>query len=200
MAKYWEHLEYHEDTVEKHKITEDEIQFLKKLQKEMNTQDNCGQADPRYWVIRDFDKVYGEKLNNPDGFTVYDSDDGNDVCEIEYRIFGSSKMADEILKELEEQEYELSDDDKQTICDAYDLDSLIEALEELDFSVMQYEIVPKYSGMFLTQKAAEEHLRANYYHYSGNATTYAMTAWRSKEADRLYKILHSVDFEQLNMD
>lgn len=200
MAKYWEHLEYHEDTVEKHKITEDEIRFLKELQKEMNTQDSCGQADPRYWVIRDFDKVYGEKLNNPDGLTVYNSDDGNEVCEIEYRMFGSSKMADEILKELEEQEYELSDNDKQTICDAYDLDSLIEALEELDFSVMQYEIVPKYFGMFLTQKAAEEHLRANYYHYSGNATTYAMTAWRSKEADMLYKILHSVDFEQLNMD
>lgn len=198
MAKYWEHLEYHEDTVEKHKITEDEIRFLKELQKEMNTQDSCGQADPRYWVIRDFNKVYGEKLNNPDGFTVYDSDDGNEVCEIKYQIFGSSKMADEILKELEEQGYELSEEDRQRICDAYDLDSLIESLEELDFSVMQYEIVPKYSGMFLTQKAAEEHLRANYYHYSDNATTYAMTAWRSKEADMLYKILHSVDFEQLN--
>ena len=61
MAKYWKHLEYHEDTVEKHKITEDEIRFLKELQKEMNTQDSCGQADPRYWVIRDFDKVYGRK-------------------------------------------------------------------------------------------------------------------------------------------
>lgn len=198
MAKYWKHLEYHEDTVEKHKITEDEIRFLKELQKEMNTQDSCGQADPRYWVIRDFDKVYGEKLNNPDGFTVYDSDDGNEVYEIEYRIFGSSKMADEILKKLEEQEYELSDDDKQTICDAYDLDSLIEALEELGFSVVQYEIVPKYSGMFLTQKAAEEHLKKNYYHYADNATTYAMTAWRSREADVLYKLLRSVDFEQLN--
>lgn len=177
MAKYWENLEYHEDTVEKHKITEDEIRFLKELQKEMNTQDNLGQADPRYWVIRDFGKVYGEKLNNPDGFTVYDSDDGNEVCEIEYRIFGSSEMADEILKELEEQGYELSEEDRQRIYDTWDLDSLIEALEELNFSVVQYEIVPKYSGMFLTQKAAEEHLRANYYHYADNATTYAMTAW-----------------------
>lgn len=198
MAKYWEHLEYHEDTVEKHKITEDEIRFLKELQKEMNTQDNLGQADPRYWVIRDFSKVYGERLNNPDGFTVFDSDDGSEVCEIEYRMFGTSEMVDEILKEFEEKEYELSEEDRQRIYDTWDLDSLIEVLVELDFSVAQYEIVPKYSGMFLTQKAAEEHLRANYYHYSDNATTYAMTAWRSKEADMLYKILHSVDFEQLN--
>lgn len=198
MAKYWENLEYHEDTVEKHKITEEELRFLKELQKEMNTQDNLGQADPRYWVIRDFSKVYGEKLNNPDGFTVFDSDGGNEVCEIEYRIFRTSEMADEILKELKAQEYELSNEDKEKIEDAYDFDSLIEALKELEFSVMQYEIVPKYSGMFLTQKAAEEHLRKNYYHYTDNATTYAMTAWRSQEADMLYKILHSVDFEQLN--
>lgn len=198
MAKYWKNLEYHEDTVEKHKITEDEIRFLKELQKEMNTQDNLGQADPRYWVIRDFGKVYGERLNNPDGFTVFDSDGGSEVCEIEYRIFRTSEMADEILKKLEEQDYDLSDDDKQTIEDAYDLDSLIEALEELDFSVVQYEIVPKYSGMFLTQKAAEEHLRKNYYHYTDDATTYAMTAWRSQEVDMLYKILHSVDFDLLD--
>lgn len=200
MAKYWEHLEYHEDTVEKHKITEDEIRFLKELQKEMNTQDNLRQADPRYWVIRDFGKIYGEKLNNPDGFTVYDPEDGYEICEIEYRIFGSFEMAGEILKKFEDQEYELSDDDKRTIEDAYDFDSLVEALEELDLCVVQYEIVPKYSGMFLTQKAAEEHLRKNYYHYSDDATTYAMTAWRSQEADMLYKILHSVDFEQLNQD
>lgn len=198
MAKYWENLEYHEDTVEKHKITEDEIRFLKELQKEMNTQDNLRQADPRYWVIRDFDKVYGERLNNPDGFTVYDSDYGNEVCEIEYRTITTSEMVDEILKELKAQEYELSDDDKQVIEDSYDFDSLIEPLEELGFSVVQYEIVPKYFGMFLTQKAAEEHLRKNYYHYTDNAATYAMTAWRSQEADMLYKILHSVDFDQLN--
>ena len=87
---------------------------------------------------------------------------------------------------------------KQVIEDSYDFDSLIEPLEELGFSVVQYEIVPKYFGMFLTQKAAEEHLRKNYYHYTDNAATYAMTAWRSQEADMLYKILHSVDFDQLN--
>lgn len=48
MAKYWEHLKYHPDEVEKHKITQEEIKFLKDLQHEMNTQDNVGQADPRY--------------------------------------------------------------------------------------------------------------------------------------------------------
>ena len=39
--------EYHEDTVEKHEITKEEILFLKELQKEMNTQDTVCQADPQ---------------------------------------------------------------------------------------------------------------------------------------------------------
>ena len=49
MAKYHKDLEYHEDLTEKHVLTEEEIRFLLELQKEMNTQDHVGQADPRFW-------------------------------------------------------------------------------------------------------------------------------------------------------
>ena len=59
MAKYHDHLQYHEDTTEKHVLTEKEIQFLLKLQKEMNTQDTVGNADPRFWVIKGTEKEYG---------------------------------------------------------------------------------------------------------------------------------------------
>ena len=52
MAKYWEHLKYHEDTVVKEKLSSDDVKFLKELQKEINTEDNGGTANPRYWVIR----------------------------------------------------------------------------------------------------------------------------------------------------
>ena len=44
MAYYHKNLEYHEDTTEKHEITEAEREFLRELQKELNTQDDCGQA------------------------------------------------------------------------------------------------------------------------------------------------------------
>ena len=37
MAKYWENLKYHEDTVVKEKLSNDDIKFLKELQKELNT-------------------------------------------------------------------------------------------------------------------------------------------------------------------
>lgn len=37
MAIFHEHLQYHPDTVEKHKITDKEIKFLSDLQHELNT-------------------------------------------------------------------------------------------------------------------------------------------------------------------
>ena len=45
--------------------------------------------------------------------------------------------------------------------------------------------------MFLTQKAAENHLKANYYHYSEDAHTYAMTSWRNRETEIDWELLLS---------
>lgn len=199
MAKFWDNLKYHEDTIEKHKITLDEIDFLKNLQKEMNTQDNFGQADPRYWVIRDFEEVCGQDLNNPDGYILYCTDDFKEVCRFQSTVFGElciEKVVDFFTENYSE------DFEKKDFETVYDVDSLDELLEEKgyenSFSIAEYEIYPKYSGFFLTHKAAETHLKENAHHYSANATTYAMTAWRSHEADMLYRILQCVDFELLN--
>lgn len=52
--------------------------------------------------------------------------------------------------------------------------------------------------MFLTQKAAEEHLKSNYYHYSEDAHTYAMTSWRNPETEKLWKILKEIDWGKQN--
>lgn len=195
MAKYWEHLKYHEDEVPKHSITVEEIQFLLELQKEMNTQDHVGQADPRYWVIRDFDKIYGDSLNNPDGYEIFM--DGEQIINIDYKMFTDTQVVDAV-KEYFVREYDVVFEEAD-FEDVYDIDDLKELIEYkgYEIQIVEYEIIPKYSGMFLTQKAAEEHLRSNDYHYADNATTYAMTAWRSHEADMLYKILHSVDFAKM---
>lgn len=42
MAKFWNNLKYHEDTVKKEKLTKEDITFLKDLQKELNTEDTVG--------------------------------------------------------------------------------------------------------------------------------------------------------------
>lgn len=74
MAKFHEGFKYHEDTTPKHNITGEEIQFLKELQKEMNTQDHVSQADPRYWVIKGSEKEYGIETGYEDGSDLYDEE------------------------------------------------------------------------------------------------------------------------------
>ena len=199
MAKFWENLKRHEDNVEKHKITNEEIQFLKNIQHEMNTQDNVGQADPRYWVIRNYKKVYGKELNNPDGISIYDPNSCNTIIQIDYEFFNTDGVIEEILKELEKDEYELSEDEIDNIKTAYDMESLVERLEEIEsyeFHITEYEEIPEDSGMFLTHEAAIDHLERNHYHYAENVHTYAKTAWRSKE-EKLWEILQTVDFDKL---
>ena len=200
MAKYWEDLKKHPDNVEKHKITKAEIKFLKKLQEEMNTQDHVGQADPRYWVIRDYDKVYGDNLNNPDGITIYDSASCNTLIEVEYQYCRIDEVIKEILKQLREDNYELNEETIENIKLAYDFSSLVEYLkeiEEYEFTIMEYQEIPVDKGMFFTHDAAENHLKNNVHHYCDHAHTYAHTAWRSKE-EKLWSILQTVDFEHLN--
>lgn len=87
MAKFWKNLEKHEDTIKKHKITDEEVKFLKSMQEELNTQNHLGQADPRYWCIRDYKKVYGKELYNPDGISIYDSNGGSTLIEVDYEFF-----------------------------------------------------------------------------------------------------------------
>lgn len=74
MAKYHENLKYHKDTVKKRALREDDVQFLLKLQKEMNTQDTLYQADPRFWVIQGRKKEYGIEDGYEDGTDLVDSD------------------------------------------------------------------------------------------------------------------------------
>lgn len=49
---------------------------------------------------------------------------------------------------------------------------------------------------FLTLRDAQEHIRANYYHYR-NPHTYAMTAFRSPSFEKLLGILQTVDWDEV---
>ncbi|MNV83812.1 hypothetical protein D3C71_1776370 [compost metagenome] len=51
--------------------------------------------------------------------------------------------------------------------------------------------------MFLTKQEAKDHIKSNHYHYTKEAHTYAMTAWRAPKVERLLKILSEFDFERL---
>lgn len=208
MAKFHQNLQYHKDEVQKKELTIEDLQFLCNLQKEINTQDTVGQADPRFWVIKG-----SEIVINDDGYDISLINDegcmlamgGNDIAEyindalIDYLDIYKVEygLTNEFVIYNNKEEYDNKNGDYN---DANSLNS--ELLRDLDYRIVYYDtkdiIYP--NTFFLTQKDAEKHLRENYYHYSEDAHTYAMTAWRSPICEKLWNILHEIDFEKMKED
>ena len=74
MAKFWNNLKYHEDTVKKEKLTREDVIFLKNLQKELNTEDTVGTASPRFWVIKQPERVYHIDKDEAEYYGFLDTD------------------------------------------------------------------------------------------------------------------------------
>lgn len=218
MAVYHKNLKYHEDKTEKHKITDSELSFLRDLQKELNTQDILGQANPRFWVIKGTEKLY--HVYDADGYELYDPECGDILADSTEGIcnYINENLLDDInSNRLDGEEFAVTfehgilGNDKIVVKWLYggsEDDEMIEELEDLqeingwlenqgyDYQIISYKIVPKIyeNTMFLTQIDAENHLRANHYHYSEDAHTYAMTAWRDPRMDKLIEILQEVEW------
>ena len=214
MAIYHKHLKYHEDTVEKHAITEEEVKFLLQLQKEMNTQDTVAQADPRFWVIKGSEKEYGIEAGYEDGAELKDDDFYTLATDMESAM---EYIRDNILEKINETDgikrkislidgffhpsikISWTDDDNEE--DWIELENMNDVDEWLRSQgiacqAAYYKIEDKIypNTLFLTQKAAEEHLKNNNYHYSNDAHTYAMTSWRCPETEKLWQIIQRVDW------
>lgn len=210
MAKYWENLKYHEDAVVKEKLSNDDIKFLKELQKELNTEDKVGTANPRYWVIRQPERIYHLDEDEADYYVFIDECDKYELTledlkdKLEFLCDDNLKSVevkdgvltfeyfDEWLEEVEEYKVDY---------DNYNTDGKYKILEllESDVSVAYYKEVDATvdNCMFLTQIDAENHLRANDYHYHEKARTYCMCGWRSPRFERLINILSKTDFDSM---
>ena len=207
MAQFHKHLYHHDDTTEKHPITKEELDFLSDLQHELNTQDHVGQADPRFWVI-----MGQEKQVVPSGYeddvVLYDDDAAEELADGMDNIikFLNEKFKDndepwEITQEYSSYTIKSKEDDEynEYLCDLEELEEWLHEHNHKDYTFHYYSCKPMIypNTMFLTEKAAANHLRQNDYHYDTTAHTYAMTAWRSPDVEKLIKILQTVDFSNI---
>ena len=210
MAKYWEHLKYHEDTVVKEKLSNDDVNFLKELQKEINTEDNGGTANPRYWVIRQPERIYHLDEYEADYYMFLDEYDHQELT-LEDLKEKLEDLNDDNLKSIEIKDgaltFEYFDECLEEV-EKYKVDydncyrdGLIKISELLEFEVrvIYYSEIDVTADncMFLTQIDAENHLRANDYHYHEEARTYCMHGWRNPRFERLINILSKTDFDSM---
>lgn len=203
---------YHADQTIKRELNRDDISFLKNLQTELNTQDTMGNADPRYWVVRqshmsvvpeDYaentilcDSSDGQTWNSLDEFMEDFAENAAD----DYGITAEEKPYDDEHDEKELSTWELTIDGESY--EVSDFDDLMLVFEEqlidryhICYTAQQSENCS--DSLFLTHKDCEDYLRKYHYNHPQDAHAYAMTAVRSPRFERLINILQTIDFTAL---
>lgn len=220
MAIYHKTLKYHEDETPKRDLTQEDIRFLLELQHEMNTQDTTGTADPRFWVIKGSETCRDNV--DPDEYGLLC--DGSEVARTTKETIkylnenilshcGDPEKRDctiepEHMLGISDFILKYKDFDGEEDYNYLTREGLNEFLSENGYSeveVIGISVRPVIypNTMFLTEKAAREHLQRNDYHYSDDAHTYCMCAWRAPDVERLWNILREIRWDgvrQVNAD
>lgn len=177
-------------------MSELDVEKLKVLQKQLKWEDkndNDFQASPRFWVIYDYrwiptwegdadrysiyipeyaegyeiESFVEEVLRNEDG--LYDEEDLEclDWCSDSY--FFESEVLEWVSKHIDEDAYLVPERKEGYIVE---------------------------NTLFITKKAAKEHIERNKHHYSKSVHTFAMTAWRSSEVELVWNMLGEIDWDR----
>lgn len=169
-------------------INKNDIEFLHDLQHQMLTQDTVCQASPRYWAVAQY-------IKNP---AHEDYADGSHLVDDEGNVIG--EWLGEVVQRLLENHDEILQESDFRYCSNNELSDVINVLKELGIEGYKevhysndHEI--KRNSFFLTLEECQKHIELNRHHYNGTVHSYAMTAWRSPQVERLYEILENVDFK-----
>lgn len=171
-------------------LSQEDIKFLKELQHKLKTQETDYQAAPRFWGVMETKRVYG--------------------IDMEYDYTGKMLRCTD-LQEFNFHENELANAKEYLVENDYCTEenishiNLMDDLEEYMYDILNLEsewvyyrdedILSEQTGCFLTKEACKKHIELNHYHYS-KPRTYAMTAWRNPEFERLMKIIEDIQFEE----
>ncbi|MNH75628.1 hypothetical protein D3C73_278750 [compost metagenome] len=166
----------------------EDIQFLKDLQFELINQENDCQAAPRFWTVGDYRWVSCPE-DSAERYSVYLPNDGESY-EIDYflkEILDKDSLSEDALEEFDD--IGCADSAFDWIKEHYDDGAYLIPEREEHFI--------RQNTMFLTKEEAKTHIKLNHYHYTDNAHTYAMTAWRAPKVERLMKILETFEWDKL---
>ena len=167
-------------------INENELRAAKELAIRLKTQDNRATALPIMFLLQDVEE---RRAFDSGEFVLFPDD-----CGEEWRGEDEDDIISQILASRREdiEECEIDNYDK-----AVD-DLLNEIKEEVKGNCyeMNHEFITK--RIFLTEEAANNHLKANSHHYSDKARIYVDHFWRDPEMELVYKILTSFMYADID--
>lgn len=167
-------------------VSQEDYEFLKELQHELNTQDTDYQADPIYWSVMEKREVLALE---GEGEPRIPYDDG---------VYSLEELIGDINENIEDYDQTIQDEWKE--CDKTEAYTVADfAAERLGSNVYPDSIyyvqdedhISQFSGAFLTKRACQQHIEGNKHHYR-EPHTYANTAYRNYELERLLKILKTM--------
>ena len=163
-------------------LSDEAYEFLKDMQHELNTQPNDGNADPLYWGV-----IEEKEEGVPEG------------CGDEKIYLGDASTVDlsdaiSIIEEhLEDNDKELWETvDKTNIQDVANFCVIVFGWSEarVVYTDTKYRL-SKMTGAFLTKRACKEYIERYGYNHT-KPHTYAMTAFRNFELEKLLNILKTM--------
>ena len=168
------------------KISAEDKEFLRDLQRELNTQETDWQADPIFWGVMETHKVAAP--------------DGSGEARAYLPVFGSDVSIEELIKEINDMDGK--NDDYWDEVDKTDIDEVVDFYNGLvDQCEQAYvvwvgeeEVLSRNTGAFLTKRACKEYIERFGYNHN-KPHTYAMTAFRNFEYERLLKILKTMQLD-----
>lgn len=172
------------------KIQKDDAQFLRDLQKELLTQPNDGNADPVYWGVMESEmKGVPEGCGDP---IIYMGDGGTMTTKE-----AAEYIENDYLSDLDD-----ADKEKWTDVDKTDMDDVVRFMNENlkwhDVRVVYQRLeehISRETGAFLTKRACKTYIERYGYNHC-RPRTYAMTAYRNYELERLLKILKTMEIKE----
>ena len=199
-------------------ITEEQAKALQALKYEMLTQDHDCQAAPRYWIITQIKPEYNVVEDDADATFIKDVDGDivvaapgelpslleliesrrEDILDKNgYTAMTTTLKDDAVYISLTDEEGDI-EEEKVADCDdaAEFLNNQLSPdpwRNEYSVGWVRFDRVPVKGPLFLTKKAAEEHIAKYGYNYN-DPRPYALTASRSPEAELLWKLVEETEW------
>ncbi len=166
-------------------VSEEDYNFLKDLQNELNTQETDGNAQPVYWGVLETREVgVPDECGEP---RIYR---GDGVCgTLEEAVMRIDESIRDFSEETQKVWHEI---DKNNMLDVVEF-----AKSHLDWRewrivyVENVHSLAENTGPFFTKRACKDYIKKVGYHFS-DPHTYAMTALRNKEFERVVNILRTM--------
>jgi len=173
-------------------VSDEEYKQLMEIARELNTQDNCGTADP-FWFLFDKQKLPTSSTYS-DKYLWHNSD-----------WEASEEEVQELLKDKKDdftKEYrKLEKESKEFYPHTDEVDLHRRVMERMGYEQVFYtEVATCPKGVFFTEKACKAWAKANRHHLSSQAYNFVASLWRNAEMQLIRKILLTLEERIKNIE